>query len=165
MFCGLLFQLLWRSDVSGDREVLVKNLTDYVGRCNTGPPYPHLRTLVYCHGPLCQLGRLRWTGAGSKDASCPWCLDRSHVSPSLLSTLTLCADYVHSLGSVVEIVLFLVLLQKDYFYVIKAAILGSILATMLLCLGLCFFIGGFRHSEQTFSNAVTETGHGLLFTA
>lgn len=64
-----------------------------------------------------------------------------------------------------EIVLFIVLLRKDYFYVIKAAVLGSVLATLLLCLGACFFIGGLRRVEQTFSNAVSETGHGLLFTA
>lgn len=82
--------------------------------------------------------------------------------------VVLCTDSkapLASCGSVVEIVLFTVLLSKDYFYVIKAAILGSILATMLLCLGLCFLVGGIRHVEQTFSNAITETGHGLLFTA
>lgn len=65
----------------------------------------------------------------------------------------------------VEIVLFIVLLSKDYSDVIKAAVLGSILATMLLCLGLCFFVGGIRHVEQTFSHAISETGHGLLLTA
>lgn len=70
-----------------------------------------------------------------------------------------------SCGSVVEIILFIVLLAKDYFYVIKAAILGSILATMLLCLGCCFFVGGLRRHEQTFSEAVSETGSGLLLTA
>jgi Ca2+:H+ antiporter len=69
------------------------------------------------------------------------------------------------LGSVVEIVLFIVLLSKDYFYVIKAAILGSILATMLLCLGFCFFVGGVRRTEQTFDHVISETGHGLLFLA
>lgn len=68
-------------------------------------------------------------------------------------------------GSIVEIILFMVLLSKDYFYVIKAAILGSILATMLLCLGFCFFVGGVRRHEQTFSDAVSETGSGLLLTA
>ena len=68
-------------------------------------------------------------------------------------------------GSVVEIVLFTVLLSKNYFYVIKAAILGSILATMLLCLGACFFVGGLRWTEQSFSDAVSETGSGLLLTA
>ncbi|KAI9901513.1 hypothetical protein N3K66_003330 [Trichothecium roseum] len=68
-------------------------------------------------------------------------------------------------GSVVEIVLFMVLLSKGYFEVIKAAILGSILATMLLCLGFCFFVGGLRRNEQSFSHAISETGSGLLLTA
>ncbi|KAL2206628.1 Ca2+ transporter [Sarocladium strictum] len=68
-------------------------------------------------------------------------------------------------GSIVEIVLFMVLLQKDMFEVIKAAILGSILATMLLCLGLCFFAGGLLHDQQTFNEAITEAGSGLLLTA
>lgn len=53
----------------------------------------------------------------------------------------------------------------NLFNVIKAAILGSILATMLLCLGLCFFAGGLRHEEQTFSDAISEAGSGLLLTA
>jgi Ca2+:H+ antiporter len=68
-------------------------------------------------------------------------------------------------GSVVEIVLFMVLLSKDMFTVIKAAILGSILATMLLCLGLVFFVGGLNRDEQVFDDAVSEVGSGLLFTA
>ncbi|KAH6899050.1 hypothetical protein B0T10DRAFT_601932 [Thelonectria olida] len=70
-----------------------------------------------------------------------------------------------TIGSVVEIVLFMVLLSKDMFYVIKAAILGSILATMLLCLGACFFAGGLLSEEQTFSDAISEAGSGLLLTA
>lgn len=53
----------------------------------------------------------------------------------------------------------------DYIQVIQAAILGSILATMLLCLGLCFMAGGFKRDEQTFSEAVSEAGSGLLLTA
>jgi Ca2+:H+ antiporter len=70
-----------------------------------------------------------------------------------------------TLGSVVEIVLFMVLLKDDQFAVIQAAILGSILATMLLCLGLCFFFGGMRRDEQTFDEAVSEVGNGLLLLA
>ncbi|KPM34732.1 hypothetical protein AK830_g11840 [Neonectria ditissima] len=68
-------------------------------------------------------------------------------------------------GSVVEIVLFMVLLSRNQFYVIKAAILGSILATMVLCLGACFFVGGLLKDEQTFSDAISEAGSGLLLTA
>ena len=59
----------------------------------------------------------------------------------------------------------MVLLSKHEFEVIKAAILGSILATMLLCLGLCFLVGGIKRTEQTFSHAISETGSGLLLTA
>ncbi|KAL1889359.1 hypothetical protein Cpir12675_005822 [Ceratocystis pirilliformis] len=68
-------------------------------------------------------------------------------------------------GSVVEIILFMVLLHNDKFSVIKAALLGSILATMLLCLGMCFIAGGIRREEQGFSDVVSEVGSGLLLTA
>lgn len=48
-------------------------------------------------------------------------------------------------GSVVEIILFMVLLKKSIgnsnVLVIQAAILGSILANVLLCLGFCFIAG------------------------
>jgi Ca2+:H+ antiporter len=70
-----------------------------------------------------------------------------------------------TLGSVVEIILFMVLLSNDDFAVIQAAILGSILATQLLCLGLCFFAGGMKRDEQEFDEAVSEVGSGLLLTA
>jgi Ca2+:H+ antiporter len=70
-----------------------------------------------------------------------------------------------TLGSVVEIVLFMVLLKHDQFPVIQAAVLGSILATLLLCLGMCFVAGGIRHPEQEFDEVVSEVGNGLLLTA
>lgn len=70
-----------------------------------------------------------------------------------------------TLGSIVEVVLFMVLLTKDEFEVIRAAILGSILSTLLLCLGLCFYFGGMNREEQTFDEAVGEVGNGLLLTA
>jgi Ca2+:H+ antiporter len=70
-----------------------------------------------------------------------------------------------TLGSVVEIILFMVLLSRDEYVVIQAAILGSILSTMLLCLGMCFFVGGMRRDEQCFDEAIGEVGNGLLLTA
>jgi Ca2+:H+ antiporter len=70
-----------------------------------------------------------------------------------------------TLGSIVEIVLFMVLLKNNEFEVIKAAILGSILATQLLCLGLCFVVGGARHDNQEFDEVVGEVGSDLLLTA
>ena len=73
------------------------------------------------------------------------------------------------LGSIVEIVLFVVLLAKskdnDLIPVIQAAILGSILANLLLCLGMCFFVGGHKRKEQHFDEAISEVGSGLLLVA
>jgi Ca2+:H+ antiporter len=75
------------------------------------------------------------------------------------------------LGSIVEIILLMVLLAKakqgeeDLISVIRDAILGSVLANLLLCLGFCFFIGGLRQQTQSFSGAVSEVGGGLLLTA
>ncbi|GAB1318787.1 Vacuolar calcium ion transporter [Madurella fahalii] len=76
-----------------------------------------------------------------------------------------------TLGSLVEIIMFIVLITRpavsgiDYIQVIQAAILGSVLATMLLCLGLCFFAAGLKREETTFSETVSEAGSGLLLTA
>ncbi|KAI1765528.1 hypothetical protein GGR53DRAFT_490077 [Hypoxylon sp. FL1150] len=70
-----------------------------------------------------------------------------------------------TIGSVVEIILFMVLLRQNQYYVIQAAILGSVLANMLLCLGLCFFTAGVRHKVATFHEAVSEVGSGLLLIA
>ena len=61
--------------------------------------------------------------------------------------------------------MFHVLLSRGEFIVIKAAILGSILATLLLCMGLAFFVGGLRYPEQTFDEAISEAGSGLLLVA
>ncbi|KAL4806978.1 hypothetical protein BDV18DRAFT_110901 [Aspergillus unguis] len=73
------------------------------------------------------------------------------------------------LSSVVEIVLFMVLIHNDQggnlIPVIQAAILGSILANLLLCLGLCFFLGGLGREDQVFHEAVSEVGSGLLLVA
>lgn len=72
-------------------------------------------------------------------------------------------------GSVVEIVLFMVLIKTSKgdsnVPVIRAAILGSILANMLLCLGFCFIAGGIRGGEQHFHEAISEAGSGLMLVA
>ena len=78
-------------------------------------------------------------------------------------------------GSIVEIILFIVLIvqheegseEGNLIPIIQAAILGSILTNLLLCLGLCFFFGGIRqHKEnQKFHAVVSEVGSGLLLVA
>ena len=49
--------------------------------------------------------------------------------------------------------------------VIRAAILGSILANLLLCLGFCFFAGGMRRDSQQFDEVISEVGNGQLLMA
>lgn len=84
-------------------------------------------------------------------------------------------------GSIVEIILFVVLIIKhrepvegeeggngdegNLIPIIQAAILGSILTNLLLCLGLCFFVGGLRQTTQKFHAVISETGNGLLLVA
>lgn len=78
-------------------------------------------------------------------------------------------------GSIVEIVLFMVLIAKhnpnalpgegNLEYVLQAAILGSILANLLLCLGSVFIAGGIRHKEQRFSPHISEVGSGVMLVA
>lgn len=76
-----------------------------------------------------------------------------------------------TLGSVVEIILFMVLTVRaahDYEYVnvLQAAILGSIMTNLLLCLGFCFLVGGMKNKgEQKFHPVVSETGSGILLVA
>ncbi len=80
-----------------------------------------------------------------------------------------------TLGSVVEIVLFMVLIAKDNgtgqaghgskIAVIQAAILGSILTNLLLCLGCCFLAGGIKHKKQRFHPIISEVGSGLILVA
>jgi Ca2+:H+ antiporter len=70
-------------------------------------------------------------------------------------------------GSIVEIVLFAILIKKGETSVpiIRSAILGSILANLLLCLGLCFFVGGLKRDEQSFHESVSEVGSNLMLVA
>jgi Ca2+:H+ antiporter len=72
-----------------------------------------------------------------------------------------------TLGSLVEIILFIVLVVKgdQNIPVVRAAILGSILANLLLCMGLCFVAGGVRHVEQEFHESISEVGSGLMLVA
>ncbi|KAI9671035.1 MAG: hypothetical protein M1831_005120 [Alyxoria varia] len=71
-----------------------------------------------------------------------------------------------SLGSVTEIILFVTLVaQRQNLPVVRGAILGAILANLLLCLGLCFIAGGFQREEQVFHEVISEVGSGLLLVA
>ncbi|GAD98289.1 conserved hypothetical protein [Paecilomyces variotii No. 5] len=75
-----------------------------------------------------------------------------------------------TLSSIVEIVLMMTLItnsspSNNLVPVIQAAILGSILANLLFCLGMCFYVGGMKRDEQVFHAAISEVGSGLLLVA
>jgi Ca2+:H+ antiporter len=53
-----------------------------------------------------------------------------------------------SFGNAVELILFIILLAEDQIEVVQAALLGSILANLLLILGMAFLLGGLRYQEQ-----------------
>lgn len=70
-----------------------------------------------------------------------------------------------SIASFVEIIVFLILLVRKKYDLLQGAILGSILATLLLCLGTCFIASGVRRADTSFDEAISEAGSGLLLTA
>lgn len=73
-----------------------------------------------------------------------------------------------AIGSCVELVLLTVLIQQEgnmCIRVIRAVILGSILANLLLCLGLCFFVGGIFYPNQAFHVAISEVACNLMLVA
>lgn len=73
-----------------------------------------------------------------------------------------------AIGSCVELVLLTVLIQQPgnmSIRVIRAVILGSILANLLLCLGLCFFVGGIFYPNQSFHVAISEVACNLMLVA
>ncbi|KAF3007358.1 hypothetical protein E8E14_009053 [Neopestalotiopsis sp. 37M] len=70
-----------------------------------------------------------------------------------------------TVASIVEIILFMLLLKNQQYTLLKGAILGSILANLLLCLGCCFIASGVRRSDATFDETISEAGSGLLLTA
>lgn len=53
-----------------------------------------------------------------------------------------------SFGNAVELILFIILLADDQIRVVQAALLGSILANLLLILGMAFLLGGLKYQEQ-----------------
>lgn len=74
----------------------------------------------------------------------------SHATEAVAARLgdTLGALLNVSFGNAVELILFIILLADDQIRVVQAALLGSILANLLLILGMAFLLGGLRFQEQ-----------------
>jgi len=74
------------------------------------------------------------------------------------------------MGAVVELIVLLLLQfqqpRERHIPVVRDAIIGSMLANLLLVTGLCFIAGGIREHHQELAEHVTEvTGAGLLVAA
>ncbi|MCO5993173.1 calcium:proton antiporter [Actinoallomurus rhizosphaericola] len=68
-----------------------------------------------------------------------------------------------ALGNLPELFVVLFALQKKLYDVATATIVGSILANVLLVLGLAFFLGGIKHGPQKFGGDAARTLSVLLF--
>lgn len=67
-----------------------------------------------------------------------------------------------SFGNAVELIIFIIGLAKNEIRIVQAALLGSILANLLLILGMAFLLGGLRFQEQLYNNTVTQMSACLL---
>ncbi|KAF2429158.1 hypothetical protein EJ08DRAFT_591293 [Tothia fuscella] len=66
-----------------------------------------------------------------------------------------------SFGNAVELIIFIALVKNEI-RVVQAALLGSILANLLLILGMAFVLGGLRYREQIYNSTVTQMSACLL---
>ncbi|KAL1937456.1 hypothetical protein VTO73DRAFT_13179 [Trametes versicolor] len=67
-----------------------------------------------------------------------------------------------TLGNAVELIVAIIALIKCELQIVQSSLIGSILSNLLLVLGMCFFAGGTRFSEQGFGISVTQLNSTLL---
>jgi len=67
-----------------------------------------------------------------------------------------------TLGNAVELIVAILALIKCELRVVQSSLVGSILSNLLLVLGMCFFAGGTRFSEQGFAISATQLNSSLL---
>lgn len=88
----------------------------------------------------------------------------SHATESVASRMgdTLASLLNVTFGNAVELIIFILALAKNQITIVQASILGSILANLLLILGMAFLLGGLRYREQIYNNTVTQMSAVLL---
>ena len=88
----------------------------------------------------------------------------SHATESVASKMgdSLGALLNVTFGNAVELIIFIIALTKDELRIVQASLLGSILANLLLILGMGFFLGGLRFREQIYNSTVTQMSACLL---
>ncbi|KAI9875073.1 MAG: hypothetical protein M1830_008965, partial [Pleopsidium flavum] len=87
----------------------------------------------------------------------------SHATESVASRMgdTVGALMNVTFGNAVELIIFIALVKNEI-RIVQASLLGSILANLLLILGMCFLLGGLRFREQIYNSTVTQMSACLL---
>src|SRR5215469_5463516 len=68
-------------------------------------------------------------------------------------------------GNAPELIIALVALKAGYLEMVRASLVGAILANLLLALGVAFLVGGVRHHDQRFNPAATRAYSTMMFLA
>jgi Ca2+:H+ antiporter len=68
-------------------------------------------------------------------------------------------------GNAPELIIALVALRAGYLDLVRASLIGAILANLMLTLGLSFLLGGLRHHEQFFNQQAARTYSTMMFLA
>src|SRR5262245_38284752 len=68
-------------------------------------------------------------------------------------------------GNAPELIISLVALRAGYLDMVRASLVGAILANLLMALGVAFLLGGLRFHEQRFNPAATRAYSTMMFVA
>ncbi|KAJ7508039.1 Sodium/calcium exchanger protein-domain-containing protein [Mycena galericulata] len=67
-----------------------------------------------------------------------------------------------TLGNVVELIVAVIALRQCELDIVQSSLIGSMLSNLLLVLGMCFFSGGMKFSEQGFNLTAVQASSSLL---
>ena len=65
-------------------------------------------------------------------------------------------------GNAVELIIGVIALAKGEILIVQTSLIGSMLSNLLLVMGMCFFFGGLKRTEQFFNITVAQTAASLL---
>jgi Ca2+:H+ antiporter len=68
-------------------------------------------------------------------------------------------------GNAPELIISFVALRAGYLSMVRASLIGAIMANLLLALGLSFLLGGLRNGNQKFNPVATRTYSTMMFVA
>jgi len=94
-----------------------------------------------------------------------WLLSFSTEELALRTNSTLGGLLNATFGNAVELIVSIVALKKGRIRLVQTSLLGSILSNMLLVLGMSFFLGGIRFSQQTYNRKGASIFTSMLLLA